>query len=228
VHVHTRGPMVAGVAGTTAARMIRVESPKNVVEVGATQVTKRYKPGFKGARRFHRELEALRRLAGIDGIPLVLAQTEFPMTLVASRIAGIPLADCTSEGDAVFLRLRTLVAVMLLRGVARHSIPARDILVGPDSQVGMVDFERVSLRGWRFHPRWLVASMVTRFHLLRILGERAPHLLTARERRRLKLQWRLRNFFHVLIELRRWLRGQKPGRQKLADHPHCPSLPSSR
>ncbi|MGH8019858.1 MAG: hypothetical protein ACREIA_16585 [Opitutaceae bacterium] len=191
--------------------MIRIESPKNIVEINGTSVRKRYRPGFNGAKRFRREVEALGRLAGIDGIPVVLEFADEPMMLVVSRIAGTPLADCATVLESVMHRLRGLVEEMMRRGVARHSMPARDVMVRPDAQVGMVDFERVTLRGWRFSPPWLIACAVMRFHLLRLIADRAPELLTARERRRLAVQWQIRNLFRYLIEARRSLRGQKPG-----------------
>jgi hypothetical protein len=200
------------------AASLRVESPKNIVTVEAERVTKIYKSGFKGARRFRREGEALQRLAGLDGVPVILERAAEPvMRLVTTRVDGMSLDRCADVPPEIFAGLRELVAEMLRRGVARHSIPARDIMVRPGGRVGMVDFERTEMRGRRFSPVWWVSCVVTRFHLLRLIGDHAPQLLSPTERFRLTLQRGFRNAFRPLIELRRLLRGQKPGRQKLGE-----------
>jgi len=186
-----------------------VHTTKNMVDIREDHVQKTFKNVRTGRVRFRREVEALRRLAGVNGIPLVLDRTDAGLTLLITRLPGIDLVSCPSPPDTCFVELRSIVAEMLRRGVARHSIPPRDVIVGPDGSAGLVDFERITLRGWRFSPVWGFACVITRFHLLRLIGDRAPHLLTPRERLRLRLQRGFRNLFRVFINLRRRLRAKK-------------------
>ena len=190
--------------------MKSVETPKNIAVIEADRVVKTFKRSAKAVARFRREVESLRRLEGIEGIPALLEVSEPQLRLVMSRLPGDPISASRPIADAVFVRLRQLVAVMMERGVARHSIPPRDVIVGPGGEVGLVDFERVTLRGGRYDPLWRGACAITRFHLLRLIGDEAPHLLSASEARTLGVQRRLGDVYHALILFRRRLRGGRP------------------
>lgn len=186
--------------------MTSIETAKNKAVLEADRVVKTFKQGRKAARRFRLEVESLTRLAGVAGVPALLAVSPPELQLVASRLPGEPLTAARRVPDQAFLRLRDLVQEMLQHGVARHSMPPRDIIVGPDGQVGLVDFERVTLRGWRLSPVWLGACLITRFHLLRLIGNHAPHLLSPGEARRLAIQRRIGGWYHSFILLRRRIR----------------------
>ena len=172
-----------------------VETRKNRVFVYADRVQKTFKSVRHSERHARREVAALRRLAGLEGVPVVLEYGPDRMSLVLSRVPGKPLSECESVAEHTLVSLRRLIEQMLQRGVARHSLPPRDVLVRSDGSVGLVDFERSTRRLFPGDPLWLVAKAVTRFHLLRLVDEHAPQLLTPRERRRLR---RLEAFRSVL------------------------------
>lgn len=186
--------------------MTSIETAKNKAVLEVDRVVKTFKQGRKAARRYRLEVESLSRLAGVAGVPALVAVSPQELRLVASRLPGEPLSVARQVPDQAFLRLRDLVQEMLQRGVARHSMPPRDVIVGPDGQVGLVDFERVTLRGWRLSPVWLGACLITRFHLLRLIGDRAPHLLSRSEAESLRIQRRMGRWYHSFILLRRRIR----------------------
>jgi hypothetical protein len=161
---------------------------KNRVLVYEDRVCKTYKAARDSALHARREMKALRRLAGLDGVPVVLGFEPNRMTLVMSRIPGKRLSECESVAEHSVKSLRRLVEQMLERGVARHSLPPRDVLVAPDGSAGLVDFERSTRRLFPGDPVWIVAKAISRYHLIRRINEHAPHLLTPSEQRRLRWQ----------------------------------------
>ena len=175
---------------------------KNHVQMHADRVIKHFVRGHNRARRLNREIEALDRLANVDGVPAVLDYSTSERFIVTQRLPGAALADCDDVPDAVFTKLRTLIDSMLHNGVARHSLPPRDVIVLPDGTPGLVDFERCSLRRWRLNPGWWIATAVTRFHLLRLIGNHAPHLLSRQEQSQLRRQLRLRSVLRRGMKLR--------------------------
>lgn len=172
--------------------VVASDTPKNRVLVYEDRVHKTFKSVRTSESRARRELAALELLAGLEGVPVVLACGLDRRTLVLSRVPGKPLSDCESVSETTMSRLRSLVERMLERGVARHSLPPRDVLVAPDGSVGMVDFERSTRRLFPGEPGWVVAKAVTRFHLVRLIHEHAPQLLSPGEQRRLRWQVLLR------------------------------------
>ncbi|GAA5237035.1 hypothetical protein GCM10025795_53000 [Verticiella sediminum] len=166
------------------------------MEITPDRVVKVFSQGAHKSSRFHHELEALRRLRGVDGIPVLLSYAPTGRRITTARLPGTSLDVAQAVPDAVFLRLRVLVEDMLYCGVARHSLPARDIIVRPDGTVSVVDFERCTLRRWRFGPIWRISCRVARFNLLRLIEAHAPHLLTPQEQTTLRRQHRWRAAFH--------------------------------
>ncbi len=166
---------------------------KNRVQIHDDRVVKHFVRGHNRSRRLSREIEALGRLAGISGVPAVLEYSTSERFLVTERLPGVALADSKNVPDNVFIELRTLIEQMLHNGVARHSLPPRDVIVLPDDRPGLVDFERCTLRRWRLSPGWWIASEVTRFHLLRLIGNHAPHLLSEAEQGCLRRRLRMRS-----------------------------------
>lgn len=186
--------------------MTCIETAKNTVVLEADRVVKTFKPGPKAVKRYRRAVESLTRLAGVEGIPALLEVRPAQLQLVMSRLPGEQLARTPTAPDAAFLNLRRVVMEMMERGVARHSMPPRDIIVDPDGRIGLTDFERSTLRGWRYSPIWGGACLVTRFHLLRLIGDRAPHLLSRREAGNLCIQRWIGGGYHAFILLRRRIR----------------------
>ena len=179
------------------------DSRKNRVLVYRDRVSKTFKVAWSSALHARREVKALRLLAGLEGVPAVLMASADRRTIVVSRVPGRPLSECETVAEHTMVRLRELVERMLERGVARHSLPARDVLVDVDGSVGLVDFERSSRRLFPGDPVWLVAKLVSRFHLLRLVDEHAPQLLTQNERRRLRWLLALRASLQPVARLLR-------------------------
>lgn len=144
---------------------------KNAVAIDGDRVQKTFTNVRKAAIRYRLEVEALRRLAGLDGIPVLLERSDDTRTIVIFRIPGVSLAASPSLPDTCVVAVREVVAEMLRCGVARHSLPPRDVIIRPDGRVGLVDFERITLRGWRFNPAWAIACSITRFHLHRLIED---------------------------------------------------------
>jgi hypothetical protein len=180
-----------------------LESPKNHVHVYEDRVVKIFESSRGLARRARRESAALRRLAGITGVPALLAISPDGRRVTMSRLEGTPLSECDSVTEDTLRSLRDLVDRILRRGVARHSLPPRDIIVRPDGSAGLVDFERSSQRHFQSDPVWLIARGIMRFHLLRLTYERAPQILTPSQVRRIRLQARLRDAAQRPLKLKR-------------------------
>ncbi|MDS1140774.1 hypothetical protein RE432_10025 [Pusillimonas sp. SM2304] len=171
---------------------------KNYVTINKDGVVKVFSQGPAQSHRFKREVNALKRLTGIEGIPALLSYSPTHRRIVIARIPGAPLSVTDNVPDKAFIQLRTIVEDMLDCGVARHSLPARDVIVAQGGAVGLVDFERCSLRHCRFGPLWWIARKVARFNLLRLIDSYAPHLLTQAEHRTLRGQYHLQSLFHCV------------------------------
>ena len=169
-----------------AEPVVASDTRKNKVLLYEDRVEKTFKQRRKSERHARRELRALARLEGLDGIPVVLHADLAQRRVVLSRVPGKPLTELERVPDSALAGLRNLIEAMLERGVARHSLPPRDVIVGPDGSVGLVDFERTTCRGFRGSPVWWIAKAVTRFHVLRLVHSRAPHLLSGSEHVRLR------------------------------------------
>jgi hypothetical protein len=120
-----------------------------------------------------------------------------------SRLPGTPLSELATVPERSMAGLRRLVEQMLERGIARHSLPPRDVIVASDGSVGLVDFERSTRRMFPGDPVWQIAKMVTRFHLMRLVDQHAPQLLTSSEKSRLRWQLALRDRLQRPAKLRR-------------------------
>ena len=97
-----------------------------------------------------REERALRRLAGAEGFPCVLARPE-STRLVLSRLPGTPLREMLRTRDPLperfFDRLADLLATMHRLGVAQGDIGLGDVLVQPDGSPALLDFSVSVVRG---------------------------------------------------------------------------------
>ena len=189
----------------TAAPVLVLEGPKNRIRIYEDRVEKTFHSGRYIARKARREAAALRALAGLPGVPAILELSRDKRSLIMSRLHGTPLSECESVAEGTLVSLRELVEQVLQRGVARHSLPARDVIVQPDGSAGLVDFERSTRRLFPMEPSWLLARAITRFQLLRLVHEFAPQLLTARERRRLRWQISVRDALQPSLKLKRRL-----------------------
>lgn len=180
-----------------------VASIKNHVLLLENRVLKSFLAGRRSAKRFRREVSALARLGGQEGFPELLKLGSAPTSVHMSRLPGVALARAGKVPDSVFLSLRARIETMLSLGVARHSLPARDVIVHPDGSAGIIDFERSRCSDNAWSPTWRASRAVTRFQLLRLIQDHAPHLLSAREHKQLRLQHRLRAIYRVHLNLRK-------------------------
>ncbi len=135
------------------------ETDKVRVELLEDRVVKTFKPQPGATRRFRRELRALRRLSGAEGFPRLLAFSEQERSITESRIPGVALTECDEIPESAYASLRLAVETMLDRGVARHALPPHDILLLPNGQVAIVDFERTTFCWSRLCPIWRIASV---------------------------------------------------------------------
>ncbi|WP_231758505.1 hypothetical protein [Microbulbifer elongatus] len=179
------------------------ETNKVLLNIEQDRVVKRFKTRSKThRRRYFTEKEALHRLRGIREIPQLLDSDDRRFTLQMSRLPGESTARLSSEN---LNDLGRIVEQMLDAGVARHSMPVRDIVIDAQGRLGLVDFERASLRPRYWRPDWPVARLVARYHLYRLIAEHQPHQLTARQARLVAIGARLRGlvaFIHSLTKRR--------------------------
>ncbi|SGY84224.1 Putative uncharacterized protein [Moritella viscosa] len=184
------------------------ETGKMRVEIGNDEVVKTFKvrPNYK--KRYNREKFALLRLTGLSGFPEIIKYEDDDATLTMTRLFG---ENKEQLSDEALQHLRLLVERMLDAGVARHSLPERDLLIKGD-KVSIVDFERVTLRGMSWSPMWFFSKKVTRYHLLRLISRHNPKLLSEEEKNKLAYFSNIREKLQVLKRLRS--KGRKVWRSK--------------
>jgi len=184
------------------------ETGKMRVEIGDEEVVKTFKirPSYK--KRYSREKFALLRLKGLSGFPEIIKYKDDDTTLTMTRLLG---ENKEQLSDEALQHLCLLVDRMLCAGVARHSLPERDLLI-KDDKVSIVDFERVTLRGSTWSPIWFFSKKVTRFHLLRLISRHNPALLSEEEKNKLAYFSNVREKLQVLKRLR--TKGRKVWRPK--------------
>jgi hypothetical protein len=180
-----------------------LQTERSVVRIEGDRVHKMRGPRYRAMAR--RELAALKRLQGLEGFPVLVECSGDGLHMTTLRMPGTVLHDCAQIPDQAFVHLRALVEAMLERGVARHSLPSRDVLVGEDGRCSLLDFERTRLRRFRFGPLWLFERALTRYHLVRLIAEHAPHLLTPREAARFRRRFALRRLhYRFRVWNKRW------------------------
>ena len=127
-----------------------------------------------------REARALRRLAGLDGVPALLAWDG--RELLRSYIAGAPMQQAQPRGRAYYRQ-----ALRLLAQLHRHGIVHNDLakepnwLVRADGRPALVDFQIAWTRGRRGRLFRLLAREDLR-HLLKHKRTYCAEALSARQR----------------------------------------------
>ena len=159
------------------------ETSKMYVEIHPDRVIKQFKSAKGYKKRYSNEKEALIRLAVIEAIPNITHFDDGVLMLVTTRCEG---TEPDILDNQALLKIHTTIEQCLQLGVARHSLPERDLLLCEDGKISIVDFERVTLRRWKYSPLWLLASWVVRFNLYRLLHRHNPDVLSAREQRILR------------------------------------------
>jgi hypothetical protein len=174
------------------------ETRKMRVAIGEERVEKTFKerPGYKS--RYRREKVALQRLKGVPGVPELIEFSDEVPRLVTSRLPGGNVEELSDEALG---QIRGIINEALERGIARHSLPIRDILVDDAGKVGMVDFERITIRCCEWGIIWQIAKRITRFHLLRLCHRHNPATLSPGELRIVERGAKVRQCFGVFRKL---------------------------
>ena len=156
------------------------ETKKMRVSIYETVVVKKFKQHRGYKKRYANEKKALQLLEAVDGIPKVIAYSDSDHALTISRLKG---TNRERIPDNSLLKLRKMMDKTIELGVARHSLPPRDILVDEDENVGVVDFERVSIRKYALSPIWLIAKQVSKFRVIKLIYQHNLQVLTDEELR---------------------------------------------
>ncbi|MBN2032646.1 MAG: hypothetical protein JW836_05165 [Deltaproteobacteria bacterium] len=100
-----------------------------------------------GEISLHWEAEALKRLKGIEGIPVYLGRPKSHL-LRMTRVPGVPLDKLrtTEVSKLCFSRLRGLLHQIHSRGVAHGDLHMRNILIDAENPY-IVDFSTAYVRG---------------------------------------------------------------------------------
>ncbi|MCC4832418.1 hypothetical protein LMH66_07210 [Shewanella sp. 10N.7] len=154
------------------------ETNKMKVEIRENIVSKTFKKVGNYSKRYTREKTSLQRLSESSLFPKLVSFDDKTNNIKMSRIPGSQ-PESLSENQIDLLR--QMVKSMHDAGVARHAIPIRDLLSSNDKELGMVDFERVTLKRFSFSPIWLIAKKVSNYHLCRLMKEHQSHLLSESE-----------------------------------------------
>lgn len=155
------------------------ETYKMKVEIGEDIVSKTFKKWSNNNKRYQREKTSLQRLSDLSHFPQLIAFDNKKQNLKMTRLPG---NQPERLSEIQIKLLRKIVKNMLKAGVARHAIPIRDLVSSNDQELGMVDFERVTLRQFRLSPIWLIAVKVSNYHLFRLVQKHQPHLLSESEK----------------------------------------------
>lgn len=180
-----------------------VSTKKMKVVISTSSVTKEFKKSFGYKKRYQTEKRALNKLSGLDGIPKVISFSDESKTLKITRLDGDPASEFS---DKALLDLKSKILATIRLGVARHSLPVRDIIIDKNQNVGIVDFERATIKEDSWSIIWRVATLVTRFHLYRLIFKHNPDLLTADELKQLRQGLFIRRIFNFYAEIRDFIR----------------------
>lgn len=179
------------------------ETSKMRLEINATDVSKLFKPGSGAKQRYRREKEALLRMQQVNHVPRLLSFDDAHTKLIMSRMPG---GSVKSLSEQNLTDLSEIVTQMLAAGVARHSMPIRDILLDDAGLLSLVDFERSTLCDQSWRPDWVVAKKVTHYHLTRLIAEHQPQMLTLEQQNNLDKAKKLKEIFNVFKRIRNYIR----------------------
>ncbi|MCJ8336964.1 MAG: hypothetical protein MJK10_00685 [Pseudomonadales bacterium] len=171
--------------------------------IGDNLVTKHFKKSSNYLKRFHQERKSLLRLQQLAHVPHLMAVVDRETTLHLSRLPGCSASSLTVQN---LIDLEKIVKQMLAAGVARHSMPIRDVLVDDCGEISLVDFERSTLRSFNWSPVWLIATKVTKYHYLKLVEQYQPQMLTEKQRQQLQKALVIRQYFLVFRKLRDYVR----------------------
>lgn len=127
-----------------------------------------------------REARALQRLAGLDGVPALLAWDGDE--LLRSHIAGAPMQQAQPREPAYYREALRLLARLHRRGIVHNDLAKEpNWLVRSDGRPGLVDFQIAWTRGRR-GPLFRLLAREDLRHLLKHKRTYCPHALSTRQR----------------------------------------------
>ena len=180
-----------------------VSTKKMKVEINSDSVTKNFKPSFGYKKRYQTEKKALNLLQDIERIPKILSFSDDSVSITMTKIDG---ENATHFSDQTLRDLKTKMLSTIEHGVARHSLPVRDLLVDTNQNIGIVDFERASIKEDTPNIIWKVATLVTRFHTYRFIYRHNPNVLEPNELKLVENGLFVRKIFNFYKEIRNSIR----------------------
>ncbi len=180
-----------------------VSTSKMNVVINANCVVKTFKISFGYKKRYLTEKRALNLLSTLEGIPKILSFSNETPSLTITRLNGI---NTSYFSDKALLNLKSKMYAIIKLGVARHSLPIRDVLVDNNDIVGIVDFERATIKEDSWNITWHIASLVAKFHVCKFIFKQNPHLLTITELIFVKRGLFFRRIFNKYKKLRNLIR----------------------
>lgn len=175
------------------------ETVKMKVELTDDHIIKTFKPAYGFKKRYQAEKEALQILNGIDGVPKILEVNDEVPSIKMSLLPGKPIKQLSVDEA---LEVKRIITSGIENGIARHSLPVRDILADGEGKVGIVDFERVTIRENSNPVTWHVAKKVAFFHLARLLYEHQPALLSKKDQIAVSTGFKIRAVFKKYMVVR--------------------------
>ncbi len=155
-----------------------IETGKMIVTLNKDSVFKHFKISYGFKKRFETEKKALQLLHDIEGIPKLIKFSDRTYYLEMTRVEG---ENVKLFSEDTLRALKSKMNKTIQYGVARHALPLRDVLVNAKGEVGIVDFERATIRQNTTWLIWLVAVWVTKFHTYRFIYRYNKVLLTKGE-----------------------------------------------
>lgn len=180
-----------------------VSTKKMTVEINSDSVTKNFKPSFSYKKRHQTEKKALNLLEKLEGIPKIISFSDANVSITMTKIEG---ENAVHFSDKSLHDLKSKMLSNIELGVARHSLPARDLLIGTNQNVGIVDFERATIKEDSLSLVWKIAILVTRFHTYRFIYKHNAHLLETRELKFVQNGLFIRNIFNFYKKIRNFVR----------------------
>ena len=180
-----------------------ISTTKMTVIISANCVIKTYKKSFGYKKRYMTEKKALDLLSSLEGIPRVVSFSNKTPSLTLTRLSGSN-ASCFS--DKMLLDLKSKMYAMIKLGVARHSLPIRDVLVDKNDVLSIVDFERATIKEYSWDITRYFASLVAKFHTCKFIFKQNPGLLSIAELKFVKIGLIFRRIFNGYKRIRNIIR----------------------
>ncbi len=152
-----------------------ISTKKMIVIINSDSVTKKFKKSYGYKKRYNTEKKALNLLSELNGIPKILSFSDETTSLTVSKLEGKTVSEFS---DKILIDLKSKMFSIIELGVARHSFPERDIIVDNNQNIGIVDFERATIKEDSWLITWNIASLVAKFHTYRLIFRHNPNLLS--------------------------------------------------